>query len=136
MFPHPYTHEHAVKWVEVANNSEPSIFLAIDLRGEAIGGAGVIARDGMEVHTGQFGYWIGEPHWGKGFATVCARALKDYAFSNPRFKRLEAPVFAWNIASTRVLENAGFNREGILRRSALKDGQLIDQVMYAAISDA
>lgn len=67
MFPHPYTHDHAVDWVEVAGKSEPSIFLAIELNGEAVGGAGVIARDGMEIHTGQFGYWLGEPHWGKGW---------------------------------------------------------------------
>jgi RimJ/RimL family protein N-acetyltransferase len=136
MFPHPYTHDHAVEWVDIAAKSAPSIFLAIDLEGEAVGGVGVIGRDGMEIHTGQFGYWLGEPHWGKGLATVCAQALKDHAFANPRYMRLEAPVFAWNKASMRVLEKAGFSREGTLRRSALKDGQLIDQVMYAAIRDA
>lgn len=135
MFPHPYTHDHAVDWVEVAGKSEPSIFLAIDLNSEAVGGAGVIARDGMEIHTGQFGYWLGEPYWGKGLATVCARALKRHAFSNLRYMRLEAPVFGWNIASMRVLEKAGFAREGVLRRSVLKDGQLLDQVIYAVIRD-
>jgi RimJ/RimL family protein N-acetyltransferase len=135
MFPHPYTHDRAVEWVQIAAQS-PSLFLAIDLNGEAVGGAGVIAREGMEIHTGQFGYWVGEPHWGKGLATVCARALKDHAFSNPKYIRLEAPVFAWNIASMRVLEKAGFTREGILRKSVFKDGQVIDQVMYAAIRDA
>jgi RimJ/RimL family protein N-acetyltransferase len=35
----------------------------------------------------------------------------------------------------RVLEKAGFHREGVLTKSALKDGQLIDQVMYAALRD-
>jgi [ribosomal protein S5]-alanine N-acetyltransferase len=136
MFPHPYTHEHAVEWVDIAAKSAPNVFLAIDLLGEAVGGAGVIAREGMEIHTGQFGYWLGQPHWGKGLATVCARALKDYAFSNPRFMRLEAPVFGWNTASMKVLEKVGFSREGVLRKSVLKDGELIDQVMYAAIRDA
>ena len=136
MFPHPYTHKDAVTWVEMAENAAPSIFFAIDLHGEAVGGAGVIAKEGMEIHTGQFGYWLGEPLWGRGIATVCARALKNYAFSNPRYKRLEAPVFAWNGASMRVLEKAGFSREGVLRKSVLKGSQLIDQVIYAAIRDA
>jgi [ribosomal protein S5]-alanine N-acetyltransferase len=135
MFPHPYTHQHAVEWVEFSANASASIHLAIDLEGEAIGGAGVIAGEGMEFHTGKFGYWLGEPHWGRGVATASARALKEYAFSFPRFKRLEAPVLAWNPASMQVLEKIGFNREGVLQSSAFKDGELIDQVMYAVINN-
>lgn len=45
--------------------------------------------------------------------------------------RLQAPEFAWNPASVRVLEKVGFVREGVLRRSVTKDGALIDSVMYA-----
>ncbi|MFN8997785.1 MAG: GNAT family N-acetyltransferase [Betaproteobacteria bacterium] len=136
MFPHPYTRSNAVEWVALASEPSESIFLAIDLAGEAIGGVGVIAREGNDFHTGQFGYWLGQPHWGRGLATKVARALKSHAFSRNRFKRLEAPVFAWNPPSMRVLEKVGFIREGVLRKSVLKDGQLIDSVMYAAVSDA
>lgn len=136
MFPHPYTQADAVAWVKIASDPGSSIFLAIDFEGEAIGGVGVIARDGNEFHTGQFGYWLGQPYWGRGVATQAARALKGLAFSGDRFKRLEAPVFAWNPPSMRVLEKIGFIREGVLRKSVLKDGQLIDSVMYAAVSDA
>lgn len=135
MFPHPYTHADAVEWVSIANAPGPNLSLAIDLAGEAIGGAGVIAAEGNGFHTGQFGYWLGQAHWGRGIATAVARALKDHAFSGARFKRLEAPVFAWNPPSMRVLEKAGFVREGVLRKSVLKDGQLIDSVMYAAVCD-
>ena len=49
--------------------------------------------------------------------------------------RLEAPVFAWNAPSMRVLEKCGFVREGVLRSSAIKDGHIIDRVMYALISE-
>ena len=136
MFPHPYTHANAIEWVAIASDPGASIFLAIDFAGEAIGGVGIIARDGTDFHTGQFGYWLGQPHWGRGVATQAARALKSHAFSGSRFKRLEAPVFSWNPPSMRVLEKAGFVREGVLRKSVLKDGQLIDSVMYAAVSDA
>ena len=135
MFPHPYTHAHAVEWVAIANDAGASIFLAIDFGGEAIGGVGVIAREGHEFHKGQFGYWLGHAHWGRGVATLAARALKRHAFSGDRFKRLEAPVFAWNPPSMRVLEKSGFVREGVLRQSVLKDGQLIDSVLYAAVCD-
>ena len=47
------------------------------------------------------------------------------------FRRLEAPVFAWNPASMRVLEKSGFVREATLRQSVTKDGELIDSVLYA-----
>ena len=136
LFPHPYTRADARAWVRDAADAAPSLFVAIDWRGEAVGGAGVIAGEGHAVHTGQFGYWLGESHWGHGLATASARALKEHLFLLPRFERLEAPVFAWNPASMRVLEKAGFTREGVLRRSMLKDGQLIDQVMYAAVKEA
>jgi RimJ/RimL family protein N-acetyltransferase len=47
--------------------------------------------------------------------------------------RLEAHVFEWNPASMRVLEKCGFVREGVLRRSIFKDGQVIDQILYARV---
>jgi [ribosomal protein S5]-alanine N-acetyltransferase len=61
------------------------------------------------------------------------RAASEYALSHFGLARLEAPVFAWNPASMRVLEKAGFVREGVLRNSVLKEGQLIDQVLYALV---
>lgn len=133
LFPHPYTDADAAHWLAVANDPGENIFLAIDLAGEAIGGIGIIALDGNSHHTGQVGYWVGQPHWGRGVATCAARALKAHAFACERFKRLEAVVFEWNPASMRVLENAGFVREGVHRKSVLKDGQLIDSVIHAAI---
>jgi len=42
-------------------------------------------------------------------------------------------VFEWNPASMHVLEKVGFQREGVLRKSVTKDGQLIDSVMYAYV---
>src|SRR5512139_1268896 len=133
-FPHPYTHADAVWWVQHTAALSDDVHLAIDLAGEAIGGIGYGGKHGIYAHTAHFGYWLGQAHWGKGIATVAARALKEHAFAHSRLVRLEAPVFAWNPASMRVLEKAGFVREGVLRKSALKDGQLIDQVMYAAIA--
>lgn len=136
MFPHPYTEANAEAWFSIAAQHGPSIHLAIDFQGEAIGGVGVIAGEGIGRHTGQFGYWLGEAHWGKGIATSAARAMSTYALSGSHIFRLEAPVFAWNPSSMRVLEKVGFSREGVLRKSVFKDGQLIDSIMYALVRDA
>ena len=46
---------------------------------------------------------------------------------------LQAPVFAWNPRSMRILEKIGFHREAVLRNSVYKDGQLIDSVLYALL---
>jgi ribosomal-protein-alanine N-acetyltransferase len=65
--------------------------------------------------------------------TAAVRATSEYMFRHFDIERLEASVFAWNPASMRVLEKCGFAREGVLRRSVLKDGQLIDSVVYARV---
>jgi [ribosomal protein S5]-alanine N-acetyltransferase len=132
--PHPYTEADAQFWLEhtKANFND----LAIQFEGEAVGGVGVIPQQAVAEKTARFGYWLAEPMWGRGIATAAARAMTSYAFETMPFWRLEATVFAWNPASMRVLEKAGFSREGVLRKSAFKDGELIDSVMYAKIREA
>ncbi len=61
--------------------------------------------------------------------------MAEYARLNLPFARLEAGVFGWNTPSMSVLEKVGFVREGILKRSVFKDGELIDRVMYALVRD-
>lgn len=133
IFPHPYTEADADFWIDLANQAAPSIHLAIELDGIAVGGIGIIVGEGIARYTGKFGYWLGEDYWGRGIATAAARAMCDYAFFGPQFVRLEAQVFAWNPASMRVLEKTGFVREGVHKRSVFKDGQFTDGVMYALI---
>ena len=53
--------------------------------------------------------------------------------STPSLVRLHATVFAWNPASMRVLEKAGYEREAVLRQSIWKDGTLLDSVLYAKL---
>ena len=60
-------------------------------------------------------------------------AVMSCAVSAPRCTRIFAVPFTRNVASCRVLEKAGYVYEGILRRSAIKDGVIIDQCLYAFI---
>lgn len=106
---------------------------AIEVNGIAAGGIGVELGEGIFVKSGQLGYWLGEQYWGRGLMSEAVESVSEYALSHFGLARLEAPVFAWNPASMRVLEKAGFAREGVLRSSALKEGQLIDQVLYALV---
>jgi RimJ/RimL family protein N-acetyltransferase len=124
-FPHPYTERDADLWLAIAADPGASIQLAIDFEGRAVGG--------IFAQTAQFGYWLGEAHWGRGIASAAARALADRLGRERLFARLEAQVFQWNPPSMRVLEKAGFEREAVLRCAASKDGYLIDTVLYARV---
>lgn len=132
-FPHPYTVADADAWLTLANADPRSLHLAIVHEGQAVGGVGAIAGQGIAVGTADFGYWLGEAFWGRGLATAAAGALLQHLAETRRFVRLQAPVFAWNPASMRVLEKLGFTREGVLRSSVTKDGQVTDAVMYACV---
>jgi RimJ/RimL family protein N-acetyltransferase len=134
-FPHPYTADHATQWIAIANQPSASVHRCIEVDGSVAGGIGIIAGDGVERRTGRFGYWLGRAYWGKGIGTAAGRAMIAHAHVALPFARLEAPVFAGNPASMRVLEKLGFVREGVHRCSVFKDGALIDSVMHALILD-
>ena len=131
VFPHPYTDADADNWLRMSGETGRSITFAIELDGAAVGGIGARAGEGIFVRTGHFGYWLGEPFWGKGIMTAAGRSMLEFLKADGRFARLESPVFEWNPASMRVLEKLGFERVALLRKSVTKDGQLIDSVLYA-----
>jgi RimJ/RimL family protein N-acetyltransferase len=65
--------------------------------------------------------------------TDAVKLVVPYAMSNFNLVRLEAPVFAWNPGSMRVLEKCGFEREGALRAGAFKDNEIVDVFLYAIV---
>ena len=133
-FPHPYTRTDAEQWTSYASKKSPVTDFAIEVNGEAAGGIGLVLREDVERCGAEVGYWLGEPFWGKGIATAALQALTAYAFAEfPYLVRLFAMTYEDNLASQRVLEKAGFVREGVLRKNAFKDGRYRDQPIYALV---
>lgn len=132
-FPHPYTAADADAWLSLPANNPPPTRWAIEVGGLAVGGIGIDSGEGVFAKTARFGYWLGEPYWGRGIMTAAARGTADYILGHFDLVRLEAPVFEWNPSSMRVLEKCGFIREGVLRKSIEKDGEIIDAVLYARL---
>lgn len=130
-FPHPYTRAEADDWIAFARRQEPQTQFAIEVLGEAVGGIGLQLRSDIERCSAEVGYWLGESAWGRGVATVAVRAITRYGFEELGLTRVFAVPFTHNPASTRVLEKAGYVREGVMRRSAIKEGVVHDQVLYA-----
>jgi len=133
-FPYPYTMEDARAWIARCRTATPPHqTFAIEHAGEAIGGTGLQPMLDVARFTAEVGYWLGEEHWGRGFATEALRRLTDYAFESLQYERLEALVFATNPVSCKVLEKSGYEHEAILRRSAFKDGRFLDCHLYVRL---
>lgn len=103
-----------------------------DALGVSVGSIGISTLD-ADNRKGALGAAIGRAHWGKGYATAAALLATAYGFDHLDLVRIEAVALATNHQSIRVLEKAGFEREGLLRNYELVDGVPIDFVMYAAI---
>src|SRR6185295_553155 len=130
-FPHPYTKRAGREFLHGMMMQRPETHFAIDVGGEAVGGIGFAMQHDVERVSSEIGYWLAEPFWGRGIATQALSAVTSYAIETHGFTRMFAVPFATNPASCRVLEKAGYVLEARLRRSAIKDGQVIDQLQYA-----
>jgi [ribosomal protein S5]-alanine N-acetyltransferase len=133
-FPHPYTPADARAWIEHTAGAAPTDW-AIALEDRVVGGIGVVPGVDVHRHTGEVGYWLGPEVWGKGLATAALSTFAPWAAAHFGFVRLFAMVKVWNPASMRVLEKCGFEREGLARRVAFKDGRHVDGALYARLFD-
>jgi RimJ/RimL family protein N-acetyltransferase len=134
-FPHPYTLADAERWIHEALSLCPETHFAIALDEEAVGGIGLDLQADVHRHSAEIGFWLGRAHWSRGIATEAVRAVTAYGFSALRLRRIFAGVFAWNPASGRVLEKAGYQMEGRLRQAVVKDGHVLDVLLYAVTRD-
>jgi RimJ/RimL family protein N-acetyltransferase len=132
-FPHPYTKHDARAYIRSVRERTPETTFAIAVDDEAVGSVGFVLRTDVERVSAEIGYWLAEPFWGRGITTEALVALTKYAIATHGLTRIYALPFAWNVASCRVLEKAGYVLEARLRRSAIKDGQITDQMQYAYI---
>lgn len=132
-FPNPYTREDARRFIERARAAEPETMFAISVSDEAVGGIGFTLHSDVERVSAEVGYWLGEPFWGRGIATEALRAVTRLAIDLYGLTRVYAVPFAGNGASARVLEKAGYTLEARMRRSACKDGVIVDQLLYAFV---
>jgi RimJ/RimL family protein N-acetyltransferase len=132
-FPHPYTAADGRRFLKNVRASTPETMFAIAVDRRAVGGIGYVPQKDVERVSAEVGYWLGEAYWGRGIATEALIAVTKYAIERHGLTRVFALPFAWNTASCRVLEKAGYTREARLRRSAIKDGEITDQFLYGYV---
>ena len=109
------------------------IFRKID--GVLVGGITLSnVRRGV-AQAGSIGYWMGEPYARQGLMSMALRALIPFGFTTLRLHRLEAACITTNVASIRLLEKSGFQREGYARQYLCINGMWQDHLLYARIKD-
>jgi [ribosomal protein S5]-alanine N-acetyltransferase len=130
-FPHPYTIEHAAKFIGNAMSHQPTRIFAIELDGEAVGGIGIHPQTGIYRHNAELGYWLAEPYWGKGIITNAIKEIVAYAFRDIDINRVFARPYGTNLPSAKALEKAGFILEARFEKTIFKNGEFLDELVYA-----
>ena len=121
--PHPYTVEDAADFVKrTANGAIGKGVYAITkaTNGAFLGCCGIEPQ--ADPRGVELGYWLGEPHWNKGFATEAAHAVIDAAFSDGTVSHVDARCRVMNIASRRVIQKCGFQFQGSAMSPSLSLG--------------
>jgi ribosomal-protein-alanine N-acetyltransferase len=124
--PYPYQESQAHEYLErsVQGRAAGTDFTyAIRRRADDafLGGCGVHLKDGDH----EFGYWLGKPYWGQGYATEVARCLVASTFEALKVSYLVAGWFHDNPASGRVLEKLGCTPNGVEQRDCLARGHAV-----------
>lgn len=130
-FPHPYTPENGKAFIAMATKDEPIHIFAIDVNGKAVGGVGIHPQSDILCKNAELGYWLGENYWGKGIVTKAIKQITDFAFKTYDINRIYARPFGNNLASQHVLEKCGFKLEAKIEKNIFKNGEYLDELIYA-----
>jgi RimJ/RimL family protein N-acetyltransferase len=129
--PYPYTADDALAFIrgEVRDDHDA---LAIELDGRVVGGIGL----GLNRHgyRGSIGYWVAETERGNGICTRALRLLARHALDDLELQSVQLVTDPDNLASQRVAEKVGFQREGVMRAHLRHpDGRIRDSVMFSLL---
>lgn len=135
--PYPYTIKDAEEYIQamiLADKTKIFAF-AVTVNEKVVGSISATRCENIHFRTAEIGYYIGESYWGKGIGRSAVKQVCSYLFEHTNIVRIFAEPFAYNAASCRLLEKAGFQLEGILRANAVKNGKLLDMKMYAKVKE-
>ena len=138
VFPHPYTPADAEAFIQscLAASEREALYRAITVDGRAVGGITITRGQDVYRRSAELGYWLAEPYWGRGIMTAAVAGMTALAFASyGDLLRIHAEPYARNRGSRRVLEKNGYQLEGILRRSVVKAGEILDSCVYARLRE-
>ena len=134
-FPNPYSVKDATSFISKMADSDYSFVFGIFYNQKLSGAIGLHRLDDINRFTVELGYWIGQPYWNKGIASVAVKKMIDFGFKNLDINRIYASTLETNIASQKVLLKNNFIFEGISRKSAYKNGEFIDEHRFGLLEN-
>ena len=132
--PRLFAERKAIHWALTINKDVSPA--AIKVAGETF--LGPFSIHGIEEHNhiGEIGYWLNKDVRGYGYGSIGCRMVTEYAFETLGLRRLAGIVDNDNEASKKVLLNAGYSHEGLMKsRVTGANGSQIDMDLFAATSD-
>lgn len=135
--PYPYTEQDGADFITamLTADENDTFSFAVTVDNKAVGSIGVFRQGNIHRQTGELGYYIAEEYWGRGIMTEAVKQICEFVFCKSDIIRIYAEPFAYNTASCRVLEKAGFSYEGTLRNNAVKNGKVIDMKIYSLLKE-
>ncbi|QLH77979.1 GNAT family N-acetyltransferase [Halosimplex rubrum] len=119
------------EWFESLGEDGVQFCLRVD--GERVGTVS-FRQFSEEWGTTELAYFFHPDHWGEGYATEAVRRMVAYGFEERRLGKVWARVFAFNDASARVLEKAGFDHEATLPGQGFARGERVDLERYGVLA--
>jgi ribosomal-protein-alanine N-acetyltransferase len=142
MIPYPYTTSDAQWFLKFCTQTDKSFghplnFAIRNSSHELVGVAGFHGKNIYPpvAHKDEVGYWIAKPFWQQGIMSAALPVLIKYGEEVRKIKRFEAPIYAFNLASEKVLLKCGFKEEGFFEKAYYKNGKYLDGKMFALVKE-
>ncbi|ASV85312.1 acetyltransferase domain protein [Ochrobactrum quorumnocens] len=117
----------------LSNLKDKHIVIVATLDGKIVGSCDIRRADGRRIHAGTIGIGVHDDYHGQGIGTGLMREIIDVADNWLNLQRLDLTVFADNLHAIQLYENFGFEREGVLRSDAFRDGQFVDCILMGRL---
>ena len=122
------------RMAEYKKKRPPGESFVIEINGKFAGGIEIIGLSyGHEKHKAKVSYFLKKEFRGKDLMVEPLKLVTKYAFKKYKLKRIEAFTRTFNKPSMKVLEQAGYKFEGILRKNKCKKGKYLDDAVYAKV---
>ncbi len=134
--PYPFTLQDAEAFIHNVIRHDHALVRAIMLPGEVFAGTvGLHLQASPYEGSAELAYWLGEPFWGSGLASLAVRKLVELGFDQYNLRRIFARVYSFNKASVRVLEKNGFRCETVARAAILKNDKIWDELTFGLLQN-
>ncbi|MEP7323549.1 MAG: GNAT family protein [Saprospiraceae bacterium] len=133
VIPFPYSDQDAENFIHSHKDVSTAHVFAITYQDKFCGVIGLFRQPDVYRFTAEIGYWIGEPYWNKGIGTKAIQLITNHGFNEQNFIRIHTGIFEYNKPSMRVLEKCGYEKDGVFKKSVIKNGLMWDEHRYSKV---